>query len=321
MLYFLKKLIYKISTENSRSALNQNSSYVASKNLSTAKAIKNNVKLGLAITYDTNYSIEDYVNKSQEELINIAKNKTTQLARDLGLEIEFADGIGGWAFTDNADARKISGELSFPISIKNYHSMNDVKLFASLLADTSYKVQNSVAIFEYDNNGRDAEFNIPLLKINEEIENAILNANIDAFTLETKNKILRINFEENDKITLNKISNLIKILNNKGVLDGTKEPTKKRTRATFLGTRTRQDLYGKWLKEASLGRQNQRLSNLVLQAQQINQYILDNSDENGQRLPKTLNKSNEILDYLNNKKIQSKAINEVDLSEEKKKNK
>ncbi len=291
MLYFLKKLICKITTENSRSAANQNSSYVARNNYSPAKAIKNNVKLGLAITYNTNYSIEDYANKSQEELINIAKNKTTKLARDLGLEIEFADGIGGWAFADNVDARKISGELSFPISITNYHSMNDVKLFASLLADTSYEVQNAVAIFEYDDLGKDIEVKIPLLKVNNEIEKAIIDADIPAFTLEPKNKLLRINIEYGDSANdvLNKVDNLYKILLEKGISNG-QEIEYRATRQEYLDVRTRQNLYKIWLQDQG-SQGNQRLSSWVRQAQQINEYILNNCDNNGVRSSSALKKA------------------------------
>lgn len=253
--------------------------------------------IGLALTYDDSYSLDEFISGgTKEDIKKIAKRNVSKLAKDLGIEVEYHEGLGGWAFTDNANARQVDGELSFPVKITNYKNIEDVKIFACVLADTAYEVQNAVGLFEYDDKGKDTEVSIPL-KLGDnanDIKQAIIDAGIDYYTLDDNNT-LRINVSNDEyaEETLKKIKSLITILKNRGVING--KASQQQTRNYFFEPRDRENIYRTWLGNRDSER-NERLFHRVQEAEEITSGLIELfTDDKGNRKKGTPANSVQLL--------------------------
>ena len=252
----------------------------------------NQAHLNLAISYDDTIDYEQYASKFKELRPKLERD-VKQLSSAFNFDAKLSNAIGGWTFTDNANAPSIAGEPSFPITINNYQNIEDVKLFASILADTAYEVQNVVGVIEYNVNGTSTEFELPITKVDNGLKEILKKVNFDGFTIDTEAKTITINNTEYGKITL-----LAEELKKNGYFDETREIERNTTSEDWLDTRTRQLAYRAWLQANSSGQQDGLLRRYVEKAQKVNQYILNNLDENGQRLPNTINNSDDILRHL-----------------------
>lgn len=246
--------------------------------------------VGIAITYElTSTSTKDIL-ANVSKYKSIATKETNKIANMLGLKVTQTGAIGGWTWTDNANITTLEGEPSFPVHIEGYNSIEDVKLFASLLADTAMEVQNSVGVFEYNEKGKDIEDTFFLEKIDDKLFDIIKSSKVEGFTLSNKEKRLVIAGASDDII-----DTLIKGLKNGGYLNEKHEAT--HCNIYWLGLKERADLYKVWLKN-NVGKENGSLYARVKQAQQVNNYVLSNLDNKGNRLPDTLSKSSDILSHL-----------------------
>ena len=246
--------------------------------------------VGIAITYElTSTSTKDIL-ANVSKYKSVAMRETKKIADMLGLKITQTGAIGGWTWTDNANITTLEGEPSFPVHIDGYNSIEDVKLFASLLADTAMEVQNSVGVFEYSDTGKDVEDTFFLEKIDDKLFDIIKSSKVEGFTLSNKEKRLVIAGASDDII-----DTLIKGLKNGGYLNEKHEAT--HCNIYWLGLKERADLYKVWLKN-NVGKENGSLYARVKQAQQVNNYVLSNLDKDGKRLPETLSKSSDILSHL-----------------------
>ena len=112
------------------------------------------------------------------------------------------------------------------------------------------------------------------------------------------------NFYSGDANTRRLLKNTDKILllagelKKNGYYDGTRQIKRNKINAEWLDVKARQMVYGKWLSTSSLQHEEGLLRRHVEKAQKVNKYILDNLDEKGQRLPNTINNSNDILRHL-----------------------
>ena len=254
--------------------------------------------IGLAITYDESIDSASY-NQKIAKYKPMVEKKAGAVAKLLGLNVTVGEAIGGWTFTDNANKIVIGGEPSFPIDVKNYKSLDDVKLFASLLADTAYEVQNSVGVIEYDESGNDIEDTFYLTKVDDGLNEIIKNAKLEGFTLKKVDKKLVIVGAGDDII-----DTLLTELENGGYLDVEKHEASK-CNANWLGLKERANLYETWLKN-HVGEENGRLSGYVTKASEINKYITSRLDKNGYRTVGTENSASNILKFLSQKKVDNR---------------
>ena len=252
----------------------------------------NQAHLNLAISYDDTIDYEQYKSKFKELRPKLERD-VKQLSNAFNFDAALSNAIGGWTFTDNANTPSIAGEPSFPISINNYQNIEDVKLFASILADTAYEVQNVVGVIEYNKNGTSTEFELPITKIDNGLKEILKKVNFDGFTIDTEAKTITIDTEDSDKIIL-----LAEELLKHDYYDDTRQRKQNRINADWLDVESRAMVYRTWLSASSNQHKEGLLRRYVEKAQKVNQYILDNLDENGQRLPNTINNSDDILRHL-----------------------
>ena len=131
------------------------------------------VYAGLAVIYSETTSLADFEAKSKRYW-SMVEPRIKQTAGALGVECDAGKAIGGWTFMD-ADGAKVSGEPSFSLRFAKYQSYDDVKLLASVLADTTYENQDSVMLYRYvgDAEANATEYRIPLAKVDQELMNVI----------------------------------------------------------------------------------------------------------------------------------------------------
>lgn len=258
--------------------------------------------IGLAITYDKPITNETYT-KLISKYKPIVEKRAVSLAKALGLKIKVGEAIGGWTFTDNAKQIQIGGEPSFPLTVENYNSIEDVKLFASILADTAHEVQNSVGVVEYDTNGEDVEDTFNLLKIDNGLEDIIKKAKLEGYTLYKTDKKLVVIGANDDTIEL-----LLDELDNGGYLNGKEEHHAEHCKANWLGLKERADLYETRLK-GGLGHEKGLLGSYVTKANEINKYMLEHLDSEGHRIAGTENNSSKIYNLLSGKVISDVKAN------------
>ena len=79
----------------------------------------NQAHLNLAISYDDTIDYEQYASKFKELRPKLERD-VKQLSSAFNFDAKLSNAIGGWTFTDNANAPSIAGEPSFPITINNY---------------------------------------------------------------------------------------------------------------------------------------------------------------------------------------------------------
>lgn len=250
--------------------------------------------IGIAVTYNLTSHTNGEILKNVEKYKEIAFEKTKDIAKLFNLKINQKGAIGGWTFTDNANSTQLEGEPSFPVEVENYKSIEELKLFASLMADTALEVQNSVGVFDYDENGSDVEDTFYLNKVDENIREILKSSKVEGFTLYDKEKRLVVVGASRDII-----DTLLKGLSEGGYLNGRHEATK--CNSNWLDTRTRSDIYKVWL-ENNNSEETRGVRSTIKQAYQINKYIIDNShlDEQGNlvRNEGILSNASDILNEL-----------------------
>lgn len=253
----------------------------------------NGASLGLAITYDLTSEDISTISSNVEKYKAIAFKRTKKIAKIFGLDITQKGAIGGWTWTDNADIVGLGGEPSFPVVVNNYKNFEDVKLFASVMGDLGYEVQNTVGLFQYDENGKDYEDVIQLKKIDNRLFEILKSVQLDGFNIDEKTKILTL-----DGISDDKIEALEKALKGEDYYESWQST---KCNVEWLGLEERSLLYKSWLKTHSSS-ENGNTYRAVKQASKINQYIIDNSTRNEDgylvRNEGTLSNSSEILKEL-----------------------
>lgn len=260
---------------------------------------KKKTTIGLAVTYDEDITSDTFAEKITKYKPKVEK-RLTPLAKAFGVDFKIGEAIGGWTFTDKGSNNvMIGGEPSFPITITGYKNIDDVKLLASILADTAYEVQNSVGVIEYDKNGGDIEDTFYLTRVDDGLNEVIKKSNLEGYTLYKEDKKLVVVGAKNDIIY-----SLLTELENGGYLNAQKHEAE-HCNANWLGIRERADLYQVWLKDA-VGQKDGLLSRYVSKAQKINKYMIDHlakdKEGNDYRISGTENNASRILKLLDTDK-------------------
>ena len=272
-------------------------------------AVDKNATIGIAVTYDEPIDSETFETQIAKYKPKVEK-LANPLAKALGLKIEIGQAIGGWTFTDQGSQKVIiGGEPSFPITVSGYKNIEDVKLFASILADTAFEVQNSVGVIEYTENGGSVEDTFYLTRIDDGLNEIIKNAELEGYTLYKNEKNLVVVGAENDIIDA-----LLTELENGGYLDVNKHQAT-RCQADWLGIRERANLYQTRV-ENGVGQENGLLSSYVSKASKVNKYMVEHlaKDEKGKdyRIKGTENNASKILRLLaekeNNRPTETELI-------------
>lgn len=246
------------------------------------------VYAGLAVTYSETTSLADFDAKSAKYW-GMVEPRIKKIAGAINVEYDAGKAIGGWTFTD-ADGAKVSGEPSYSLRFAKYGSYDDVKLLASVLADTTYESQDSVMVYRYvprtEANG--VEYRMPLSKVDDGLMDIIKEHHDGGFTLQPEDKTLILLVENGSKDP----QPLLDALTEGGYSDGTRQQTKQTVFLEFLDRRARREIESGWLQLRRGQRgggnggllqqpQEHNLQQQVEEALQVNDYLLARYDANG----------------------------------------
>lgn len=247
---------------------------------------KNSIDVYIAITYNEYITLEDYDNKIKIYK-EILEDRIDELDDFFNFDVYIMDGIGGWTFINDSELVLVE-EPTFPIRITNYKKESDVRLFSSLLSDTTYDVQECFGIIKSNYKGDSLEISIPIIDINNELINTLKESELEGFTINNTNKELIIIDGDDNKVNL-----LIDLLNKRNLINKDKEIKRNKVNSDWLYINDRMDLYESWIK-SNKRETNNPLYDYVLEAYYITEYVTDNQDNLNTR------RVEDILNLINN---------------------
>lgn len=251
------------------------------------------IQTGLAITYSDKIDLETY-KEVHSKLYPMAIKMGTRISQALGITATIDKGIGGYVFDDENNKLVLSGEPSYPMTFDKNVDFEDAKLFSCLMADLSYESQNSTLVWKYAPRAtaKNNEIKVYLTKIDKKLTDFVKDNYIGGFTLKPKDKSITIVTNVDEKTGLDEngksfnelitdVENLIVKLKERGFVDGSKESNYTGTQ-NFNGDRpSRANVYKAWLEGKVRGKIGNSLRSLILNAQEVNNYLLSKADANG----------------------------------------